>query len=55
MDINIHKVQTIELGEIREVGSYSNCYVRDLTIRSVDGDVTVTVYTEREESIKVQS
>jgi predicted membrane protein len=42
MDIGIHRVNEIKLGEIRQ---YDNYQTRDIEIISEDGDVTITLYS----------
>lgn len=46
MDISIHRVTGIEMSELREVSRGDGFYyVRDITITSEDGEVTITVFS----------
>lgn len=56
MDINIHRVTKIELSNIREYPDYET---RDIIIHSEDGNVTITLYSVRDDDaegiLKVQA
>lgn len=55
MDLSIHNVSKVELGNIRQYDDYET---RDITITSKDGDVTITLFSikgQDEGILKVQA